>query len=103
MASPTGRSPVASDGMLTTRPSAYMVVEPPPSRLTASHRPRAAATAALSAMARDVAAEVERGGPLEACAEALVAGEAIGRLGVPVLLYGALAGGRACRMRPARG
>ena len=29
-----------------------------------------------------------------ACAEALVAGEEIGRLGVPVLLYGSLAGGR---------
>jgi glutamate formiminotransferase len=29
-----------------------------------------------------------------ACAEALIAGEELGRLGLPVLLYGALAGGR---------
>jgi glutamate formiminotransferase / 5-formyltetrahydrofolate cyclo-ligase len=35
--------------------------------------------------------EAERGA---ACAEALVAAEEIGRLGVPVLLYGELAGGR---------
>src|SRR4029434_5141656 len=49
-ASPTGRSPVVSDGTLTTVPSTTIVVDPPPSRFNASRSPSDLATAAVSAM-----------------------------------------------------
>src|SRR5919202_1398620 len=49
-ASPTGRSPVASDGALITVPPTTIVVDPPPSRFIALRSPSDLATAAVSAM-----------------------------------------------------
>ena len=36
---PTARSPVGSDGLFTTAPPITIVVDPPPSRFTASYTP----------------------------------------------------------------
>jgi len=44
IASPTGRSPVASDGRVSNRPRATRVVDPPPSRLSADTAPSAVST-----------------------------------------------------------
>lgn len=52
IASPTGRSPVASDGLVRTVLPVTSVVEPPPSRLMASRIPRARATSAVSGIDR---------------------------------------------------
>lgn len=49
-ASPTGRSPVASDGVLTTLLWTTIVVDPPPSRFIASVRPSDCAASAASVM-----------------------------------------------------
>src|SRR5215211_1715359 len=48
IASPMGRSPVESEGRLTSSSPTVTVVEPPPSRLTASWAPRASMMSALS-------------------------------------------------------